>query len=523
MASLPHSTYISTSSSNAHVPASLAYELSTHKVLKPEPIRPRKQVSSFSRELSKRPLEVLHVRRRSSQLYSRQQVLERIDVPKTVRDRDIEENFTRESELSAPQPVNVKRRSCQMHLPTAEIEPPTDLPAGVRPCYQPSLDEPTQGNPPTLQHTVETRPSQVRFDRNAMHVDDDNIGPTATTTREDAGGFQPRVPSTILLQLHPDSNEQYYETHPLSGRSRHSGHIMHTPRHQLAAPKSTVVVCPFSEEASPNHELETRGLLLKRRESSLQSRDRKCREGYRRQNVVTSEHEHPPLLPSVSPDYMLVGAHFTDNNLVLVDKDGRIIHQLTDTEGESDANIIAHLSELNVHTQISVDQQVIPQIESLNSDENQSEVEASKPGTGMKAPPPTAMEHSRDSGAGEDSEQGLVQVSESEEEGNTEAESGDACVVQETQPIVGYKEGKVERQTQSIAEHEEGEIDRRTQTIAELEEGSVDQQSMPVAGRKENEIEIQTQLIAGHEEGEVDGQTQAITEGKVETQVLTEP
>ena len=453
MASLPHSTYPLTSPNTGHVPASLAYELSTRKILKPEPVRPRKRVSSFSRELSKRPLEVL--RRRSGQLCIRQQeLLEKIHVPKiaTNTDGETEEKFihVRESEWSALK-QSAKRHSYQMHLPTAEIEPPTDLPAaGVHPCYQPSSADPTLGNPPTHhQHTVETRPSQVRFQRpptSAVHMDDEEninfVGPP-TTSIEDGGGFQPRVPSTILLQLNTDIDEQY-ESHPLPGfesrRSRHGGHIVHTPRHQLLAPKGKVVVCPFSEESSPNHELEARSLLLKRRGSALQSRERKSRERYHQQSAVSAEHvrEHPPPLPSVSPDYMLVGAHFADNNLVLVDRDGKIVHQLTDTEGESDANILAHLSEFNIHTQTSIDQQVLPRMDSLNLEEGQSAVEASKPGTGRKAPPPTALEHSRNNvqGMKVNSEQGLVHVPEVEDGAQTETESGDVVQETGTHPIV---------------------------------------------------------------------------------------
>ncbi len=45
-----------------------------------------------------------------------------------------------------------------------------------------------------------------------------------------------------------------------------------------------------------------------------------------------------PRLPSASPDFMLMGAHFTDNRLVLTDKKGKIVHQLTETE--FDANML---------------------------------------------------------------------------------------------------------------------------------------------------------------------------------------
>ena len=460
MASLPHGTYLSTSSNTAHVPASLAYELSTHKVLKPEPIRPKRRVSSFSRELSKRPLEVLRRRSGRPNATGEEEVLERITIPKITSNEEIKESFARESEWTALK-QSAKRHSHQMHLPTAEIEPPTDLPAaGVRPHYQPSLAaDLMQGNPPTHhQHTVETKSVQVRFHSpptSAVHNHitgdhNDFVGPP-TATIEDGGGAQPRVPSTILLQLNADTAEQC-ELHPLSGfdskRSRVGGHniMVHSPRHRVLAPNSTVV-CPFSEETSPNHELETRGLLLKRR---LQSRERKSRESRREQSAVSAEHEHPPPLPSsVSPDYMLVGAHFADNNLVLVDKDGKIVHQLTDTEGESDANIIAHLSELNIHTQLSVEPHVVPRMESLYSEEGPSTVDVSKPGTGMQAPPPTALEHGHDSTEGEeeaDNIQVLIQVPKVEEIPQTEADLGDIRQETETeeQPTINHDDNETE-------------------------------------------------------------------------------
>lgn len=508
MASLPHTTYLSTSSNTTHVPASLAYELSTRKVLKPEPVvRPRRRVSSFSRELSKRPLEVLEVlRKRSGQLYTKEQeVLEKIHAPKIING-ETEENVTRESALKQ----SVKRGSYQMHLPTAEIEPPTDLP-GVRPNYQPLSAEPVLGNPPIHhQYTVETRRSQVRFHghpTSAMCMDDDNVNfivPPTTTTIEDGGGFQPRVPSTILLQLNTDTDE-LYESHPLSGfgsrRSRHStsGHIMHTPRHQLLAPKSTVVVCPFSEEASPNHELETRGLLLRQRESALQSRERKSRESYRQQSAALIECDHPPLLPSVSPDYMLVGAHFADNNLVLVDKDGKIVHQLTDTEGESDANIIAHLSDLNIHAQTSMDQEVLPHTDSVNLEEGQSALEASKPGTGVKAPPPTALEHSRDS-VEDSSEQGLIHtIPEVEDKTHTEEESGDVLQETETevQPIAIREENEteinVERESQDDTKEtlltvKSEDEQRQIQPDHNSEDGTEQTLHIPIAVHEEDKI-----------------------------------
>ena len=379
--------------------------------------------------------------------------------------------MTRES-VSSP----VKWHSCQMHLPTAEIQLPTDLPSRVHPCYQPSLAEPIQGIPPlTHQHTLETGPSHARSNKPSIgavqtkHNDVISLTGPATTAIEYDGGFQPTLPSTILLQLNTDLDDQH-ESQPLSSvnaarRNRLTSHIMHMPRHHLLLPKSTVVVCPFSEEASPNHELEARGLLLKRRgESRLQSRGRQSRGNYRQENAVSADEHtvHPPPLSSVSPDYMLVGAHFSDNNLVLMDKeDGRIVHQLTDTEGESDANIIAHLSELNIYTQTSIDRQVLQHTESLSlTEESRNEFEACRQGTRLKSSPSTTLEHGSDSVGGiVDGGQGLeldqVPKADKERERN-EVFSED--MVLETQLAADCEEGEVGKAVKTRSQKEAQEV-----------------------------------------------------------------
>ncbi len=76
-------------------------------------------------------------------------------------------------------------------------------------------------------------------------------------------------------------------------------------------------------------------------------------------------------LPSTSPDFMLVGAQFTGDNLVLTDRAGKIVHQLT--EGDSEPNIEAtSTDELRVCVQ---DEELPP--------------------SGVQPPPPTAVEYMR--------------------------------------------------------------------------------------------------------------------------------
>ena len=398
LATPPHLTHHSTTQ-HTHLPASLAYELSTGRVLKRSPVRPnRRRVTSFSRELSKRPLEVL--RRRPNQVYSRQPMLEKILAPKAVRSGQREEGAAKE-EPTAPLSQPTKKRSCQMHLPTAAIEPPTDLPPGVRPHYQRSFTETVLGNLPGIspthyshhyhqQQSTDTRPSHNPVSR---QQDEGSL-----TNQEEPAVLQPRVPSTIVMQLQQgDSAEQYKAPGLESRRSRYS-HVL-SPKHQLTAVPRSTVVYPFSEETSPILEIETRALLKRRESLSTGSAKEKKSQEESRKDGLSVEREHSDIQPSVSPDYMLVGAHFTDNNLVLVDKDGRIIHQLTDTEAESDANIIAHLSDLSEHSETDVHlEQQSTQVKCLDSNNSvSSDAEsASKPGTGVKAPPPTAVEVSHE-------------------------------------------------------------------------------------------------------------------------------
>ena len=273
--------------------------------------------------------------------------MEKIHIPKTVRSQEREE--TPANKLLTPQ--QVKKHPAQMHLPTATFEPPADMPPGIHPARYQSVVRAMRGdkgNSPT--HTAAAKPQADQ------HRDDHGLA--SLPTLEDVSPVQVRVPSTILLQLQQNFSEGQEERQFSSLESRRSKHgYRHTPKRQPTV--SSTSVYPFSEDVSPCHELETRALHLKSRESYT-SHEKISRNKYHQESLsVEQEHEYANLQPSVSPDYMLVGAHFTDNNLVLVDKEGKVIHQLTDTEAESDANIIANLSELTVYTQTSIEQSTV--------------------------------------------------------------------------------------------------------------------------------------------------------------------
>ena len=351
--------------------------------------------------------------------------MDRIHVPKTVRNQARLEKCTEGHESGGPLQAS-KRQPCLMHLPTAEIDPPTDPPSGLQPHCQPPIAQEciqrdSPGNSPSHHRIIYTRPSHARFGRHQTVDIEDNNNATNLTDRDedDIHVLRPRVPSTILMQLQEDSELKTQQAlmASLEGRKSARGQI-HVPRHHVSLTRNTAV-CPFSEETSPNHELETRAMFLKRRER-LYSREKTPRQlEHRQASLIVDEAQ---IRPSISPDYMLVGAHFSDNNLVLMDKDGRVIHQLTDTEAESDANIMAHLSEVNVNTTRLArgpEHKEIPQVESFDysEDVSQTTADVSRLSTSTKAPPPTAMEVSMPSRTEEEEEEGRGLSSVAEVEG----------------------------------------------------------------------------------------------------------
>ena len=94
---------------------------------------------------------------------------------------------------------------------------------------------------------------------------------------------------------------------------------------------------------------------------------------------------------STSPDFMLVGAHFAGDNLVLLDSEGQMIHHLTDTE--SDANVSrseATMYGLSSETEV----QGAPSIEQTSPSREEEEEEGGV-GEGTRAPPPTAVQLKR--------------------------------------------------------------------------------------------------------------------------------
>ena len=137
-------------------------------------------------------------------------------------------------------------------------------------------------------------------------------------------------------------------------------HIIHIPRHHLpSSAGSTYTQRPFSEEASTNIVTPEQGQHPQESHTTTVS-------------TIPQNEPHPLKChsPSVSPDYMLVGAHFSGDKLLILSNEGQVIHQLTDTE--SDANL-AYSETSMIH---NFDVPLLTCAET--------------PPTGSRAPPPTA-------------------------------------------------------------------------------------------------------------------------------------
>ena len=121
-------------------------------------------------------------------------------------------------------------------------------------------------------------------------------------------------------------SEKAKESH--SPRPRRA-HIVQVPRHHLPSSAHSYSQRPFSEEVS-SVSPEAR---VPQESPSAHHPALEQPQNNQEENVP----EHCPISTSVSPDYMLVGAHFSGDQLVLLDREEQVIHQLTDTE--SSANL----------------------------------------------------------------------------------------------------------------------------------------------------------------------------------------
>ena len=392
----------------SHVPSSLVHDLSTgkqyrtseHLYVTPPPSGKhtyagaggggtrRRTFGSFSRELSRRPLEVL---RRRCVRPSLEGVAESTGGPtqeESLRNRNETDSMRLTNAarvgLAAAQtyspPLPLQKPSKHHPSPRASMDmavppPPAHGAAGIHPSLAGTRYP--HGNP-----VVPRMPQKSSFfaEEEASSIlagpDHESAVRTTLLAHPDPSSVSPR---TVTFQAGVVGNlteaEQLLSRAAAGMRSlqslKRSSHVVYVPRHSLPASADSHTLRPLSEEDSivisppeTKHVPKSSATSAPRPAEDLRSRE-------------SSSHQLlQPRPDSLSPDYMLVGAHISGDQLVLRDGGSQIVHQLTDTE--SDANILAH-SESHSHVAHSSSTSGIPISGSLET-----------PGVGTRAPPSTA-------------------------------------------------------------------------------------------------------------------------------------
>ena len=392
-----------------HIPSSLVHDLSTgkqyrtsehHYVTPPHSSRHtyacagtrRKTFDSFSRELSRRPLEVL---RRHSVRPSLEGVAEGTG-------RQTQEGILQhQTEADSRNTARVSLGAAHTFSPPLPLEKPLKqwLPRqpvdGASAAYSTAGIHPSlagtrypHGNPvvPRLPQQSEeksalfgtgismrkdTRCAKVPIGKsaikNTLFLPDDLTlpGPSASPRTVT---FQAGILGS-LTEAELSSRVAARRKSPQS--PKRSSRVVHVPRHNPPASADSHTLRPFSEEESSIvTSSETKPISKPSVPSAPQPPEVP-------QSQESSSHQllHPRP-ESLSPDCMLVGAHISGDQLVLLDGGSQIVHQLTDTE--SDTNVLA-CAEAHAYV-----------VYSTSSSENPISGSLEPPCTGTRAPPSTA-------------------------------------------------------------------------------------------------------------------------------------
>lgn len=165
---------------------------------------------------------------------------------------------------------------------------------------------------------------------------------------------------------------------------------VHMPLHQQLPPSARLCVSrPFSEEVSTI-------AVTPESDSPTQHQHQSADMGPEvPKELVTDSREieaGPSNRPaSISPDYMLVGAHISGNQLVLLNREGQIVHQLTETDLDANTS----------HSETCVDGNLVSaRAKSPPSDDTVPAAPQLLPPppsrlTGTRPPPPTAADGAR--------------------------------------------------------------------------------------------------------------------------------
>ena len=383
-----------------HVPSSLVHDLSTgrqyrtseHLYVTPphscnHAYSSRRTFGSFSRELSRRPLEVL---KRHSVRPSLEGVAE------TTGGRTQEgtgfarlTNATRVglaathtySPLLPLPPLPSKKRPSPRVLPADEAVPAHSA-AGIHPSLagtryphgNPVVPRILQKSSFAEETSVPAGPDHESAVRNTLltHPPDPSSVSSRTVT------FQAGVVGNLAEVK--QSSRAAVRKKTCQDLERAS-HVVYVPRHNPPVSADSYTLRPFSEEDST---IAASSEMKRASKSSATSAPQPAE--VPRSQESSSHQLLQPRPDSLSPDYMLVGARISGDQLVLRDGGRQVVHQLTDTE--SDANILAY-SESHSSVAYGNSTTKLPGSESLEN-----------PGSGIRAPPSTASHGVKPGGTG---------------------------------------------------------------------------------------------------------------------------
>ncbi len=419
-----------------HVPSSLVYDLSTRRIHRTTEVtfatpprvhsgRPRlekgqdgqKRVSSFSRELSRRPLDALRkypARRGGEEGGERGMTKteeEPAHPPPTQADtasRDHQLTLLVPDSLFTADPGNIGRRVGSI----SNARYPYGNPVVPR-AHVPQRT--SFGHPPLLTCTGRTAQSGAQLPSRVSDAAKSDRGKMGQKVFDNTLQISSRhftFRAGVAAKSSSIEDIPRLQTPDAESNGQKKSHIVHFPRHSQLPPSTrSYSNRPFSEDAStvtPSPEMvyleETPPKKQRSKERSSPGASGVRTAKLLKPKLVNEEEQqvmdsgeseegnfnpsHRP--PSISPDCMLVGARFSGNQLVLLNSEGRIVHQLTETDSE--ANIA--FSETCVEGRAALPSNKLPMtiaVQSLPPPQQSLPPPPSRL-TGTRPPPPTAAD-----------------------------------------------------------------------------------------------------------------------------------
>ncbi len=302
----------------------------------------QKQVTSFSRELSRRPLEVL----RSHPV--------RVGGERGTEGETSKDQVGHLPPTQSKTPVLTQSDALSDYHPQSLLVPDSHFPpeAGnaARRVGSISNVRYPYGNPvvPRVPHRVSCEDSPLLSNKIAqpMALSPNKPRAAAESTRGkvDLISLDNTLlvsPRSISFRTGVAGNNQ--SAPEAQGRNEKASHVVRMPRQNALPPSARPYTNrPFSEELSTTAASPEVSYLGQERHESSHGPSQAIRQNpVNEAGMVSRELEGEAMdsicrSPCVSPDYMHVGAQITGNQLVLLNEQGQIVHQLT--EADLDAN-----------------------------------------------------------------------------------------------------------------------------------------------------------------------------------------